>query len=851
MTKVALLAALLAAAACGDSTERARQVGAGGSGGSGGGSAGSGGTGGGGAGGEEAPQTWDDAEIHHRWTREGFGLAWSLAAFDYDGDGNDEYLLGGRGAAVIDPADPGAHPKWSLDWEEGTEWEMAYNFGVFDGNGDGTDDVLVVSTNKDAYLVDGQTGERIWYQPEISEFLPARMAIVDGDDDGVPDFFVVGQSTVRSGATGEVLYDLGLPVIVADAEPAELDGLPGIDLIVGVEADAPIDGPPVEGMVQVFGYAGDQKIWEFATTGQVGTVAAADVDGDGIHEGVAGTNQGWIYVIGSDGQAVWSEDIGHGAILRTAAGDADGDGRDEVFVAFMAYADATPTRIIAYDDDGSRMWEYSVAPIWVDGFSLEQLDDDPELELLFTCGNEVRGVYSGFAAALNTSPTAIREQWKVDFGLMVFGFTMLERDGEKQIAFYADDARVRAVEAATGATAWLNYVGDMVTAMGAGDATGDGITDVVRGDMRGNVHLVDGKDGTGIWSRRLQSVRGAITMAAAMGDIDADGVADIVTGGYRMADEKSGVLELYSNRGALLWSRLYNGSITTAEIADLDGDGVPEILAVEDAGTCVVHALTPAGEILWSSSINTCGAGNYLSIADVDGDDVPEIAYAAPPMLEPPDIALLDADGTVRWNKEIIDTQWVQAVPGGVLTGGGAVQFGGYTGLYSMDDGSLVWEHRIEPIPDPEYPEHDPLGNPVFWGMAVPDQNGDGVFEVVASGLRNDMHLIDGVNGADIWTKWLESKDIGWNLRPAGGPVIYVPHTEIAPAFIATAQWSEFHVGTTIRGLSLDDGEVLFETRMQGHSNSGVAATFEDGNQGAVFNGLSSIYAIEAKPKAE
>lgn len=840
LANAARLAALLAVVgACGsEAIEPAVQPGGGG-----------GGDGTGGSGGTLPgdPPSWERAEVRQRWLREGLGWGNTAIAHDWDGDGNDELVLGGRGVALIDPAHLGAHPIWSLDWEGRTEWEFAYGLRRFDGNGDGTQDILVVGSDRAAYLVDGTTGERLWYRFMDTGFLPARMADFDADADGVPDFFTAGDDKVWSGATGEELFDLDLPIIVAAAATAELDGQPGRDLVVGVELDGPIDGPPSSG-AQVFGFAKGEKLWELSTEGMVGAVAAADVDGDGIDEAIAGTNAGWLYVGGANGVA-WSVHLGQGAVTRVAAGDVDGDGRAEVFAAFMSYLDMTPTKVIAFRPTGEQMWWYGVEPVFVEGFGLVQLDDDPAPELLVTCGRELRGTYSGFAAALETPADAPRrEQWKVDPALPVYGYAPLHRDGKLQLALFAEDGRVRGVDAATGATQWLYYAGDFVMAIAAGDATGDGVPDVARGDQRGNLHLVDGKDGSGLWSRRLDAPSTAMTTAIAMGDLDADGVADVAVGGYRSSTQRPGILEVYSNRGALLWSRDAPGWITAVAIHDLDGDGQAEVLAVEDAGTCTLHALSAGGAPAWSTPISTCGAGNYLDVADVDGDGAPEIAYAAPPFFEPPDIALIEGDGRLVWNVEVEDAAWVRAMPGGVVTGGGATEWGGFVARHASVDGAEVWRHRVEPIPDPDYPDGQPLGNPVWFGDLVPDQNGDGVPEVAASALRNDLYLLDGVTGAPMWSVWLEPKDLHWGERPAGGPVVYVPATENAPAWLATAQFAETNMGTKIRALRVEDGFVIAEFPTQSQAYVGAAMPTADG-QGAVFGAGVSVYAVEAVPK--
>lgn len=807
------------------------------------------------------PPTWDDSTVEQTWRREGFHT-WEpvLRAHDVDGDGNDEFVVGGRGVALFDGGTiQGGPPVWSLDWNHtedpltGGEWENAYQLYRFDGNGDGTVDILIVNTARDAYLVDGATGEQLWYRQLGAEFLPARGALYDADSDGVPDLFASGQSKVFSGKTGDEIFDTGLPLIVADAATAELDGQPGKDLVVAVELDGNIGDPPAteRGNPSVFAYVGTERIWEFATVGLSGYIAAGDLDGDGRDETLVGTNWGWLYAISPEGEELWSHYFGEGSIIELIAGDTDGDGKAEVYASYLAYQDQTPTQIVKFAPDGTKAWNYAVQPVWAQALELAQLDSDPQLELLVGCGMQIQGWQLGFAAALDTDDvTTQRELWKIDMGVQVFDFEMIHRDGEDLVLIATDDGRVRAVEAATGRNKWTVALGSVITVVASGDVDGDGVDEVVRGDDRGNLMLSRTTDGTQIWARRLKGIDPAMVTGIAIADADGDGKGEVLVGGTLGNDPQNrGVIQLYAGDGALLWSKLVPGWINGMNAADLDGDGKAELLVVEDRGTCAVRAFSFDGSQLWLTTVSTCGM-TALDFGDMDGDGTMEIAYAAAPLLDIPDIAVLSADGTLRWNKEVIDTGWVHAVPGGLIHGGGATNFGGFAAKVAVQDGSVIWEARVEGVPDPDNTGADPIGNPIYFGTLVPDQTGDDLEEVAVSSWLNELILVDGATGDRLWATNLFDKPIRQEMRPAGGPIVYVPGTDEAPGFIATAQAAEGHLRTRIFAFDVD-GSALGTFDLDGAAYTSATARFPEGKAGAVFGSGFTLYAVEGMKKAQ
>ncbi|MCI0535158.1 MAG: putative Ig domain-containing protein, partial [Verrucomicrobiales bacterium] len=190
------------------------------------------------------------------------------------------------------------------------------------------------------------------------------------------------------------------------------------------------------------------------------------------------------------------------------------------------------------------------------------------------------------------------------------------------------------------------------------DINGDGIPDIVfstfpgvdgdAGFRDGTLRAISGADGRDLWtvSNRASDVAGGAGIA--IGDIDADGLSEIV------AVHESTSLIAFENDGAFKWlsstpvgvsPHHSSGNLGAPAIADLDHDGVPEIVF----GSMVFDN---SGHLLWKGSTSG-GTGDgdnafgALSIvADLDLDGWPEIVAGK---------TAYRRDGSVYWNSTLTD----------------------------------------------------------------------------------------------------------------------------------------------------------------------------------------------------
>ncbi|MBK7078682.1 MAG: hypothetical protein IPH44_41090 [Myxococcales bacterium] len=125
-------------------------------------------------------------------------------------------------------------------------------------------------------------------------------------------------------------------------------------------------------------------------------------------------------------------------------------------------------------------------------------------------------------------------------------------------------------------------------------------------------------------AHRFTIENAAVTLA----NFDADPMAEVVIGGA-LLDHDGTVLWDQGGNGAgptLGTNATYTGGI--AAVADLDGDGRPEIITGKQAWRVTWNAGPPASATV-TAYWTYAGADGYPAIADLDGDGHPEVVLTA------------------------------------------------------------------------------------------------------------------------------------------------------------------------------------------------------------------------------
>jgi len=115
------------------------------------------------------------------------------------------------------------------------------------------------------------------------------------------------------------------------------------------------------------------------------------------------------------------------------------------------------------------------------------------------------------------------------------------------------------------------------------------------------------------WSKSTGT--GSTSVGPLVADVNNDGAMEIVKTG------SSGITVLNGSNGNTLWSAGYGSDHSPAEIIDLNGDGIPEILLSVN-GIVALHGNN--GSVYWHNTA-AAGGGHYIAAGDIDADGYPEI----------------------------------------------------------------------------------------------------------------------------------------------------------------------------------------------------------------------------------
>ncbi len=262
-----------------------------------------------------------------------------------------------------------------------------------------------------------------------------------------------------------------------------------------------------------------------------------------------------------------------------------------------------------------------------------RIDEDDVPDIVFAAFSS-SGAYTSAGAIVALSGIDGATLWShTDLGGGVAvagtsGVAIADVDGSGPSIFASRNGGVLRLDA-TGALVW-NTPLDPASSYGygypaVGDMDGDGVAEIAVGPMvlaaDGSVRFTGAAD-TGLYISFFM-------------DLDQDGRQELIAGNT-----------VYASDGSVVWDAPDDGY---AAVADMDGDGQPEVLTVEGERRRQIVARHADGTELWRFDLDDLGGGPP-TVADFDGDGLPEVGIASELWYR-----VVDTDGTELWRMPVID----------------------------------------------------------------------------------------------------------------------------------------------------------------------------------------------------
>lgn len=228
--------------------------------------------------------------------------------------------------------------------------------------------------------------------------------------------------------------------------------------------------------------------------------------------------------------------------------------------------------------------------------------------------------------------------------------------------------------------------------------------------------------------------------SAATADLDGDGLPELVFGTY-FNDEAIHCLN--GEDGSHSWTFETGGcNDASPVICDVDGDGGPEVV-VPCSSTQTVHCLDGAtGEPVWSTDEGYC-IDSPPAVADVDSDGDLEVVNGT----FNGHVFCLDADsGYVQWETGLGSGSYIQSCPNihdfdcdgepEIVV----AQWMGDCRVYCLDGatGDVEWYS-------------DAPGDWMYHGGSYADVDGDGLPEIAIGSYDSNVYLLNGEDGSTEW----------------------------------------------------------------------------------------------------
>ena len=515
--------------------------------------------------------------------------------------------------------------------------------------------------------------------------------------------------------------------------------------LTGDGVDDAVVGQYTEEVTVLDGVDGEPLASRTFTTAPEG-LALGDADGDGrldlfvITQSSGAANNAVHLFLGAGLEPAWSVDLGAAQqyVLGADAGDVDGDGRDDV--VFGTYSNGP--RLYAFGSGGTKLWDADL------GGAVQNVTiaDD---------GGTVFATRTGTALfALDARTGALRWSLSGTSGFSRMAIADLTGDGRDDVAWALYGAsgkspayQVMAVDGVLGAPAWTAPAVAPPKGIVAGDLDADGDPDVaattqdVGPGLEGPnfVWAFEGDTGRPLWSHALAGDQTTYLADVTLADVGGDSQDEVIAAPYFNV-----LLGLSSRDGAQVWDMPVGSGVGSAAAVDLDGDGLPEVVEGGDDFRVTAREAT-TGAVRWTRDLG----GQVLHVSAVPagggGEDVIAIALGRL-------VRLRGSDGSARWSVSLqgmgTDAELIPRAGAAPLLAVGARSkrsargYGsdtqvGHLDLFDPETGELLWD-----LPSPGVP----------WYLDSGDLDGDGARDLAVGTTVNQALAVAVYDGASLAT---------------------------------------------------------------------------------------------------
>lgn len=447
-----------------------------------------------------------------------------------------------------------------------------------------------------------------------------RILYADADNDGVREIVFCTDTTTYLCNASTFAVERQIPYGGSDLAAGNVDADPAIELVY-----------PAGKVLQLSTTAVTEE-WVYPGGAFGFRIDVGDVDSDGMQE-IVGSTGSYVTCFDADVQSPKWQIPTPGGVSAILVKDVNG-GAPEVVCG-----DSQWGSVHAHDGvTGAQLWSIPNPEHGVSRLAIADTDGDGQLEVMWGTGFGSGGQDIFFVYGI---PSGTQE-WKsghIDGAFDALDVGDVDGDGRDEIVFVSyesesgyNDGVLFVLDAETKQVEWegphdlfLGRAWTGVHAVRIGDVDGDGSKEIVVGTDElydGKIYVLNGSTRAIKASYRYDS--GAPIWSLDIADVDNDGQVEIIAGGGREHTGAPGVYVYVINgaTGAVEWKSVslgaYWSAITAVRVADVNGNGTPDIVALND----FVYVIDGVTHVQWQSP-----AGGYtaLDVARVNGDSNPDL----------------------------------------------------------------------------------------------------------------------------------------------------------------------------------------------------------------------------------